>query len=290
MLRTALLLTFACLLAGCGTPNGDAAGLKVVATTPVVADLVKAVAGDRVQVTTLIPTNADPHEYEPRPRDIAALAEAKLVVRSGGDLDHWLTDALGAAGGDATQLNLLDHVDRHGEDPHWWHDPRNARKAVAAIRDALGKADAAGASAYTAAAASFDAKLQDLDATVARCVASVARGKRKLVTSHDALGYWARRYGYVVLGTVIPSLSTQSQPSAGQTAALVRLLRAMKVDVIFAETSVNPKVEAAIAREAGARVGPRLYADGLGPAGSPGATYLGAELANARAITGGRCK
>jgi ABC-type Zn uptake system ZnuABC Zn-binding protein ZnuA len=231
--------------------------------------------------------NADPHDYEPRPRDIGALGEADLVVRSGGDLDGWLTDALESAGGAAESLTLMDSVDAAGDDPHWWHDPRNAQKAVAAIGAKLAELDPAGRATYERGAAAYVAQLDDLDGAIERCIGAIPAERRKLVTSHDALGYYARRYDLEVIGTVIASLSTSGQASAGEAAALVETIREAGVPVIFAETSVNPKVEQAIAREAGARMGDPLFADGLGPAGSKGATYLDAMRSNTLAIARG---
>jgi ABC-type Zn uptake system ZnuABC Zn-binding protein ZnuA len=135
-------------------------------------------------------------------------------------------------------------------------------------------------------------RLRRLDRDVAACIEEIPAARRKLVTTHDALGYYARRYGLEVVGTVIPSLSTRGQPSAGETADLVRTIREQDVRAIFAESSVNAKVEEAIARETGARVGEPLWADTLGPPGSSGETYLGALRANAGALvdgfTGGR--
>jgi ABC-type Zn uptake system ZnuABC Zn-binding protein ZnuA len=296
-MRWLILLAAAAVLAGCGSIDaGGTAQSRVVATTPVAADLVRAVAGEQAKVTSMVPANADPHEYEPRPRDIAALADADIIVRSGGDLDAWLEDAITASGTTAHELSLIDHVGGTvGGDPHWWHDPDKVRSAIEAIRDELIDIDLepAGEPAYIAGARSYLARLRTLTAGIERCVATVPKSRRKLVTSHDALGYYARRFGLEVIGTVIPSLSTQSQASAGETAALVKTIRAAKVRVIFAESLVNPKVEAAIAREAGATVGAPLFADGLGPAGTEGATYLGALATNTRRIVngmGGTCE
>jgi ABC-type Zn uptake system ZnuABC Zn-binding protein ZnuA len=172
-------------------------------------------------------------------------------------------------------------------DPHWWQDPRNAELAVAAIERALSRADPEGASGYRARADAYTAELRRLDRAVARCWDEVPAAQRKLVTTHDALGYYARRYGLEVIGAVIPSLSTQAQPSAGDIAALIDLIRRERVRAVFAESSVNPKVEQAIAREAGARVGRALWADSLGPPGSDGDTYLRSIASNTRALVGG---
>jgi zinc/manganese transport system substrate-binding protein/manganese/iron transport system substrate-binding protein len=219
------------------------------------------------------------------------------VLRSGGDLDEWLGDLLSSAGSDAETLTLLDVVRprRAGDDadPHWWHDPRNALAGVRRIRDALSAADPGGRAAYAARAAAYAQRLRRLDAAIARCVARIPQADRRLVTDHDALGSFADRYGIEVVGTVIPALSTQAQPSARAVARLVDTIREQDVATIFPSSSVNTRLERAIARESGARVGPALYADTLGPDGSEGATYLGALRANAGAIVaglgGGRC-
>ena len=250
----------------------------VVATTTQAADLARHVAGDDVEVVGLLSPNTDPHDYEVRPHDLQALADADLVVRSGGDVDEWLQEAIEGAGSDALVVTLM-----QGDDPHWWQDPRNAIAAVSILERAL-RTDA---SAYAA-------RLRALDRAVAACMADVPAAQRKLVTTHDAMGAYARRYGIEVVGAVIPSLSTRGQPSAGEVAALVRTIREQGVKAIFAESSVNAKVERAIARETGAVVGPPLWADSLGPAGSSGATYVDSIAANTRALvdgfTGGRVR
>jgi ABC-type Zn uptake system ZnuABC Zn-binding protein ZnuA len=239
----------------------------VVATTTQAADLARNVAGDDVEVVGLLSPNADPHDYEIRPHDLQALADADLVVRSGGDVDEWVLDARS----DARVVTLM-----QGDDPHWWQDPRNAIAAVTVLERALGT----DASAYVA-------RLRELDRAVAACIARIPAAQRKLVTTHDAMGAYARRYGLEVVGAVIPSLSTRGQPSAGEVAALVRTIREQGVGAIFAESSVNPKIEQAIARESGAIVGRPLWADTLGPPGSDGATYVDSIAANTRAITEG---
>jgi zinc/manganese transport system substrate-binding protein/manganese/iron transport system substrate-binding protein len=285
----------AALVTGCGGGGaGGASGrdrLAVVATTTQVADLVANVGGARVAVDRLLAPNTDPHEYEVRPDDVRGLAGAKLIVRSGGEVDAWLQSAIDASGSDARVVTLIDHVAVRREgadvDPHWWQDPRDAERAVAAIRDALAAADPAGAAAYRSAATAYTRRIAALDAAVARCLERVPAAARTLVTTHDALGYYARRYRIRVVGAVIPSLSTAGQASAGETAALVQAIRGARVSAIFAESSVNPKVERAIAAEAGARVGAALWADTLGPPGSSGSTYLRSIAANTRALVDG---
>ncbi|HET8951938.1 MAG TPA: metal ABC transporter substrate-binding protein [Solirubrobacteraceae bacterium] len=283
-----LLLAAACaaLLAGCGSGGGDGRP-SVGATTTQAADLARAVAGDRAQVRGVLVPNSDPHDYEVRPGDVKALARASLVVRSGGDLDEWLGGAIDSAGADAPVLDLLDRVGAEGDDPHWWQDPRRAETAVTAIGDALAKADPGGANAYRANAQRTVRRLRALDAAVRRCVSRIPEAERTLVTTHDSLGYYARRYGLRIVGTVIPSLSTQAQASAGDLAELVDTIRRERVKAIFAESSVNASVEDAIAQETGARVGRPLWADSLGPNGSSGATYEDSIRANTAAIVEG---
>jgi zinc/manganese transport system substrate-binding protein len=315
LLLPALLVV--ALLAACGsddTASGDR--VAVVATTTQAADLVASVGGDRVDVDGLLAPNSDPHDYEPRPSDAEAIAGAALVVRSGGDLDEWLDDVIESAAADPEVLSLIDRVDTmeggaHAEDhaaeehaaedehageeahaegevdPHWWHDPRNGVRAVAAIRDALVAADPGGRATYEANARAYTREIGALDRAVAGCLGAIPAERRKLVTTHDALGYFAARYDIEAIGSVLDSLSTQAQPSAGDTQELIDQIRDEGVQVIFAESSVDPRLERAIADEAGARVGEPLWADTLGPAGSSGDTYLKSIAANANAIARG---
>jgi ABC-type Zn uptake system ZnuABC Zn-binding protein ZnuA len=276
MTRLLPLLLTVVLFAGCAGA-GDA---TVVATTTQAADLARNVAGDATVGQILTP-NADPHGYEPRARDVKQLVGAKLVLRSGGEVDEWLEEAMASAGSDARVVTLGENT---REEPHWWQDPRAAIAAVAKIRAGLVEADPGRRATYEANARRYSARLRALDRSIARCVATIPAAQRKLVTTHDALGAYARRYGLEVIATVIPSRSTRGQASAGETAELVRTIRRERVRAVFAESSVNADVEEAIAREAGATVSPPLWADTLGPEGSSGATYVGAMQANTRTI------
>jgi ABC-type Zn uptake system ZnuABC Zn-binding protein ZnuA len=172
-------------------------------------------------------------------------------------------------------------------DPHWWHDPRNFESAAAAVRDALIKAEPSHKAAITRSAAAYIARLKTLDSGIQSCFDKIPPGRRKLVTSHDAFNYFAKRYGIAVVGAVIPSQTTQAQPSAGQIARLAKLVEQQGVKAIYPESSLNPKLADAIARQTGARSDFTLYGDTLGPAGSPGATYVSMEQANADAMVKG---
>jgi ABC-type Zn uptake system ZnuABC Zn-binding protein ZnuA len=309
--RRVLLLTAAAaalLLAGCGANTGAAGPgqVKVVATTTQIGDFARAVGGERAKVVQLLKPNTDPHDYEPRPSDVRDTAGAKLVFENGDNLDRWMGNVVKQAGGDATVVDLAARApvklagESEGEeasryDPHWWHDPRNAEAAVAAIRDALTKANPGAKDVYARNADAYLAKLRALDRGIAGCMARVPAAQRKLVTDHDAFNYFAKRYGITVVGAVIPSQTTEAQPSAGDIARLTRLIRREHVAAVFPESSINAKLAKAIARQTGAASDLTLYGDTLGPKGSAGATYLTMEQANAdamvRGFTGGahRC-
>lgn len=289
------------LLAGCGGSESDKP--VVVATTTEIGDFARAVGGDAVDVHQILRPNTDPHEYEPRPDDIRATAEAKVVFVSGDGLDSWMADVVQQGGGTREVVTLGDVARTRlpGEskgpeasrfDPHWWHDPRNAEAAVERVRSALGEALPASKEAFDRRAAAYVGQIAALDKRLERCFASVPPGERKLVTSHDAFGYFAKRYGIDVVGAVLPSQSTEAQASAGDIARLIEQVRRENVRAIFIESSVNPKLGEAVARQTGAIGNLRLYGDTLGPKGSAGATYLGMELANANAMmrgfTGGK--
>ena len=284
-----LLLVALALATGCGDDDGDAGGSEVaaVATTTQVADIVRNVGGDRVEVDGILPVEADPHDYEPRPSDAAALTEADVVFRSGGDIDEWLGELIESAGGDASEVTLLDSVRALGDDPHWWQDPANAILAVGAVRDALVEADPRGRATYERNAAAYTGRLRALDADIEGCIERLPPDTRKLVTTHDSLGYFARRYGVEVIGAVIPSLSTQAQPSARDVDDLVRQIKGEGVEAIFPEVAVSQRLERAISRESGAEVGRELWTDSLGPEGSGAGTYLSAMRANADALAEG---
>ena len=331
MLRTsaapaAVLTTVALALASCGAdgPNRSAAQegeVRVIATTTHVADLARAVGGDRAGVDSLLTPGSDPHDYEPRPSDARALAGADVVLRSGGDIDEWFGGLVESAGTDAPTVSLLESVrtiegdddhaeeehgeeahgdeegeEEHGEegsaegaglDPHWWQDPTNAMAAVMEIRDALVAADPEGREIYAANADAHVAELRALDEAIAACMGSIPAEDRKLVTTHDALGYFAQRYDIDVVGLVVPALTTRAQPSAGAVAELTDAIDDEGVETIFPESQLPAGLEQAIADEAGAQVGPGLWTDSLGPQDSGAATYLEAMRFNAQAMADG---
>jgi zinc/manganese transport system substrate-binding protein/manganese/iron transport system substrate-binding protein len=285
-MRPAVLVILGALLTGCGSTPGDGR-LHVAATTTQVADLARHVAGARAEVSGILRPSADPHDFELRPHDVRAVRDAGLIVRSGGELDDWLSEAIDAAGTRAAVLDLAGHVTLLDGDPHWWQDPRNAIRAVGALRDAMSRADPDGAHEYARNAAAYTARLERLDRATAACIARLTPAQRTLVTTHDALSAYAHRYGLRIVGAVIPSRSTVAQPSVGDVDSLISTIRRTGVRAVFAENGVRPDVEQAIADASGAQVGRALWTDSLGPAGSDGATYLAAMAANTDAIVSG---
>jgi ABC-type Zn uptake system ZnuABC Zn-binding protein ZnuA/ABC-type Mn2+/Zn2+ transport system permease subunit len=289
----------ALVLAACGgSSSGGSSGPKVVATTTQIGDWTRAVAGDAAQVHQILQPNSDPHDYEPRPADVEAVAGARLVLLNGDRLDAWMGTVLSNAGGSPAVVDLGAKVPvrRPGQssgpeasryDPHWWHDPRNAEAAVGVIRDALVAANPGAAATYRNNAAAYLRRLRALDAGIRTCLARVPKARRKLVSDHDAFGYFAARYGIAIVGAVIPSQTTQAQASAQDLERLIRLIRREHVRAVFPESSLSKKLAQQIARETGARAGYTLYGDTLGPSDSAGATYVSMELHNADAMTRG---
>ncbi|MDX6377791.1 MAG: hypothetical protein QOE98_2094 [Gaiellaceae bacterium] len=296
----AVAVAGAVALAACGSSAapGTPEAPPVVATTTVIADWVRAVGGDRVTVYQVLSPNTDPHEYEPRPSDVQQAADARVVFENGDGLDHWMTDVVSQAGGSERAVDLSAGLPQRlpGEttgdaasrfDPHWWLDPRNAEHAVAAIRDALAAANPPAAATYRDNADAYLARVGLADRAVAACLGRVPRASRKLVSDHDAFGYFAARYGVQVVGAVIPSQSTQAQPSAGELATLAATVRSAGVKAVYPEESLSPDLARQVARETGARADLTLYGDGLGKPDSAGGTYLGMLLANADAMADG---
>lgn len=296
-LAVVLLATLA--VSGCGGDSGDSGGgLSVVATTTQVGDFARKVAGDDADVEQILAPNTDPHDYEPRPSDIVAVAEADVVLASGDGLDGWIEEVVSDSGSDATVVDLgavaPERIagEESGEeasefDPHWWHDPRNAEAAVEEIERALSAEDPGHSAAYARNADAYAQKIRELDSGIAECIGSVPADQRKLVTDHDAFNYFAERYGIEVVGALIPSQTTQGQASAKDLSELADTIERENVRAVFPESSVNASLAEAIARETGASADYELYGDTLGEEGSVADTYLGMEAANAEAMVRG---
>ena len=280
-------------LSGCAQVGHGSGGKPVVvATTTQLGDLARALGGDRIEVRQILQPGSDPHEYELRPSDVAAVAGADLVLLSGMGLDDWMRPAIADAGSHATLVDVGVHVPTRltapgGPDPHWWHDPRNMEAAAALVGARLRAIDPAAAPYLAPRTSAYRARLRVLDAGIRACMARIPPARRVIVTSHDAFAYFARRYGVRIVGTVIPSTSTQAQASAGALARLEDTIRREHVRAIFPERSINTALARRIAQDTGATADASLYGDTLGPRGSAGATYLGMERANALALARG---
>jgi zinc/manganese transport system substrate-binding protein len=294
------------VVAGCGSadaggspnPAGSAgAPLAVVATTPEVADFVRNIGAADVVVTQIIKPNVDPHEYEPTPADIQAIGAAKVVVKNGVGLEKWLDQTIESAGFtgkvvDASQGVPLRKGDPGDEemadgDPHIWHNPLNAKIMVAGIAKGLAAADQGHAAEYEKNLTAYSAELDELDAGNLAAFATLPADQRKLVTNHDAFGYYVDRYQLQFVGSVIPSTDTSAELSARQLTDLVAKIKATGTKAIFTESSLPPKSAEAIARQAGVQViggENALYGDSLGAQGTPQGTYLGAERHNTETI------
>jgi ABC-type Zn uptake system ZnuABC Zn-binding protein ZnuA len=285
----------ALLVAGCsgagGPWRGGSGGLRVVATTTQVADLVANVGGDRVDVVTLLKPGIDAHDYEPSPADIEAIAHADLLVENGVGLESWLADTIESSGFDGPVVDASQGVrlrQAGGEpDPHIWQDPGNAIVMAANVERGLARAEPAGAGPFRANLAAYTRDLKALDTEVGRQTASLA--SRKVVTNHDAFGYYLDRYHLELVGSVIPSFDSSAELSGRDVRDLVARIRATGAKAIFSETSLPPRAAETIGREAGVRVvtgEDALYGDSLGPPGSDGDTYLKMIRHNTRTIVG----
>jgi ABC-type Zn uptake system ZnuABC Zn-binding protein ZnuA len=300
------VLGAALVAAGCGSTGAPGAVasvqggsvpdrvLSVVTTTTQVTDFVHNIGGTNVKIYAVLKANVDPHDYEPTPADLQAIADADLIVKNGVGLEKWfegtITSAdprgpvVDASAGVTIRQGTGSDEKRNG-DPHIWQNPLNAKIMVANIAAALEAADPAATATFEANLASYTAQLDALDADNARQIATLTN--KKLVTNHDAFGYYVERYGLDFVGAVIPSFDTQAELSPADVNALVVKIRAQDVKAIFSESSLPPKTARAIAREAGVRVlagGEALYGDTLGAPGTDGDTYLKMERHNTREI------
>ncbi|MGE0135132.1 MAG: metal ABC transporter substrate-binding protein [Dehalococcoidia bacterium] len=298
-----LLGGIAGLLAGCGEDSGDSA--DVIATTVQIGALTRQVAGDLLVVHTLVGPGVDPHEYEANATDLRRIGDAKLVLRNGIGLDEFLDRALESGEAErvvtTTEGIELRHADEEsevegdhaeegddhdhgGEDPHVWHDPLNVKIMVDNIVEALAEAFPDDAATFRQNGDAYKAVLDRTDAEIRQLIESIPPENRKMVTNHDAFGYFIDRYGLTYVGAVIPGLSTQGEPSAKDLADLEETIRSEGVKAIFAESSVDPKVAREIASDTNVRIVDDLYGDSLGEEGTDAATVHGMLLANARTI------
>jgi zinc/manganese transport system substrate-binding protein len=255
--------------------------LGVVASFSVLGDMVRAVGGATVQVDTLVGPDGDVHVYEPRPKDLRTLLAAGLLVRNGLGLEGWMDRLTGAAAFKGPVVVAADKVVTRtmkadggavATDPHAWQDPRNGVLYVQAIADGLAAADPANATDYRGSVARYRARVMQADGWIETTLAPIPAERRRIITTHDAFGYYGARYGVEFLSA--EGISTEFEPSAKAIAALVRQIEREKVRAVFIENMTSPRMAEMLARETGAVLGGTVYSDALSPPGGPAATYL----------------
>ncbi len=277
MLRRTLLagLTLTPAVVRAATP------LRVVASFSILTDLVRQIGGDAVTVETFVGPDGDVHVYEPRPKDLRTLLAAGLLVRNGLGLEGWmdrLTQAAGfkgrvvVAAEKVVPRTMKENGGTIATDPHAWQDPRNAMLYVQAIADGLIAADPANAAAYRERAAQYAARIAQADTWIAETLGAIPADRRRILTTHDAFGYYGARYGIEFLSA--QGIDTESEPSAKSIAALVAQIEREKIRAVFIENMTSPRMAQMLARETGAMLGGTVYSDALSPAGGPAATYL----------------
>lgn len=262
---------------------------RVLAVESFLTDFAQNVSGDRIKIETLMPLGMDPHSFEPTPQDVARVAESQVLIINGAGLEAWIEKVLSNAGGQRTVVEASAGLtsrksqaesttatsDSHPEgDPHFWLDPTLAIKYVENIRDGLTSVDPAGKDIYASNAQAYIAKLKDLDAWIKSQVETIPPQRRLMVTNHESLGYFADRYGFQVIGAILPSVSTNASPSAQQMASLVDQIKSTHTPAIFLETGANPQLAEQLAAETGARVVTDLYTHSLSAPDGPAPTYL----------------
>jgi ABC-type Zn uptake system ZnuABC Zn-binding protein ZnuA len=263
------LLLAAVPVAACGVAGGGSP--QVLTTTTILADMAKQVAGDRMTVGSIVPAGAHVEEYEPRPDDAKRMSEATLVITNGLDLDKWVEPLLRNAKSGTPVVTVTDGLPDIEENPHMWFDPSLARQYVDKIRDALIALDPAGKAAYTANATKYSEQLVRLEAELKVKVATIPADRRKLVTSHDAFPYFAKAFGFEIVGFAQPE--PDKMPSAGELAELIDKVNAAKAPAIFSESGVSPQLAETIAKETGAKVIADLPTDSL--LDKPADSYIG---------------
>jgi zinc/manganese transport system substrate-binding protein len=277
MFHRSLIIAAAVLLA---SPGLAASEVTAVASFSILGDMVARVGGDRVAVTTIVGPNADTHVYEPKPGDAIAVSAADIFFVNGLGFEGWMDRFVESTGYNGPLITASDGVATHtmddeGEtvtDPHAWQSLGNGMLYVENIARGLCRVDAAGCETYTANAKTYEAEIAALDAMVKLGIAAVPEGKRKVITTHDAFGYFGEAYGVTFLAP--EGVSTESEASAKDVAKLIGQVRSEGVTALFIENMSDPRLLEQIASETGVKVGGELYADALSAPDGPAPTYL----------------
>ena len=282
--RIALVVALlACVIA----PASAANKLKAVATFSIIGDLAGEIAGDRIELTTLVGADSDAHAFEPTTADARALAQAQVVFANGLGFEPWLDRLMQSSGSKARLATLSQGVkakaaEGGGADPHAWQDARNAIVYVDNVARALIAADPENAQFYRSNAEHYRDELGRLDAEIRAAIVKIAARQRRVITSHDAFGYFSVAYGVTFLA---PLGATEREASAKQVAALIAQIKHEKITAVFVENIADPRLIDQIARETGTKLGGRLYSDALSKKGGPAATYIAMMRHNAKLLT-----
>jgi ABC-type Zn uptake system ZnuABC Zn-binding protein ZnuA len=267
-------------------------GPSVIVVETFLADIVENIAGERLVIDTLMPSGVDPHSYQPSPQDVARIVESDLLILNQIGLEHALDDVILNADGNFTLVEaatglearhpaeeeaaISEHEDEHGEeiDPHYWLNPLYVITYVENITAALSELDPEGAAVYEHNAAAYIEELRGLDSWISAEVEKIPEDRRLLVTNHESLGYFADRYGFKVIGAIIPSATTGASPTAQDLAALTRQIQESGAPAIFLETGANPRLAEQLTLETGIKIAPPLYSHSTNDGEGPASTYL----------------
>jgi len=278
------------LLAVTTAPQTRAADrIDVIATFSILADLVTNVGGDHVNVITLVPVNGDAHVYAPTPADSKKLAAAKIVFTSGLGFEGWITRLVKASGTKAAIVVTSKGVkarideDEHKTDPHAWQSIANTKIYVANIRDALVQADPAGKDTYETNAKTYLAKLDALETDVKKAIDAIPRDRRKIITTHDAFGYFGAAYGMEFIAP--QGVSTDSEASARDVAKIITQIKKQKIPAVFLENVTDDRLLKRIADESGAKIGGKVFSDALSEPSGPAPTYIDMMRNNIKEFT-----
>jgi zinc/manganese transport system substrate-binding protein len=275
------------VLAITASPLRAAERLNVVASFSILGDFVRQVGGDRVNLTTLVGPNSDVHVYTPPPSDAKTVADARLLVINGFGLEGWLPRLLQSSGSNAEIVEATRGVAplklEGSADPHAWQSVANAKIYVANIRDALIAADPADTETFRARADRYLGELDGLDTDVRGEIAKIPAGRRKVISTHDAFGYFAAAYGIAFIAPL--GVSTESEPSARDIARIIAQVRSAKIPAVFLENISDDRLVGRIAAETGARIGGTLFSDSLTDEKGDAPTYIAMVRHNIKALT-----
>lgn len=285
--RLGTLLICAILMVGAVLPAHGESRVDVVASFSILGDLARNVGGDRVAVSTLVGPNSDVHVYTPSPADAKKVSSAKLLIINGLGLEGWLPRLVESSGGKAAILTATKGIAPRklgsDADPHAWQSVDNAKLYIANIRDGLSAADPAGAATYSANAQAYLAQLDALDREVRAAVAQIPDARRKVISTHDAFGYFADAYDIAFIAP--QGVSTESEASARDIAVIITQIKRARIPAVFLENVSDPRLMRRIAAETGAKVGGTLYSDSLTEENGEAPTYIDMVRHNIKALT-----